>query len=409
MRLKLTYILLSFIFLLSLYFTLGNSYKIHPNFSHQKQEDGIKKLTQIIKKTYPDIWTTEKGNDKNKIINIYNKFPQYINNEILQEAMKKDTYSLFETPSTENPLIYRLSVSSNEIKIVENTQALYYTHTPQAKFLDSLKSKSLDFKILTAVNFGLRGYLFNKYGEVEKEWGDYDTAYISTSYHERLKLIAWSVPGHKKIILIDARDLKIIKEFTGFSSEVVAFDSNHLYFFNRVNEKSNLYKIDLDTLNVGEPLLKEWDIQYPRGLIINEKENLLYISDTFNNRLLIVDLTSLQIKKEILNLFMPNGITLTQNNTLLIADEHNDTIRELNLTSFKEIYSFPSNYIRSPGDAIEIRKGNYKGCWLIADTDNNRILLVNPKTYQIYFEIKNLRSVMSIDIIYNDDLVELLI
>lgn len=374
--------------------------------SSQKQDDGIKKLAQILEKTYPEVWAAEKGNNKHKIINIYNKFPQYINNEILQEAMKKDAYSLFETSSTKNPLSYNLLVNSEDILIVESTQALYYTQTPKVKFLDSLENKSLDFKILAAVNFGLRGYLFNGYGEVEKEWGDYNTAYTNTAYHERLKLIAWSVPGHEKIILINALDFSIVKEFHGFSSDIVAFDSKHLYFFNRVNEKSNLYRVDLDTLEVTEPLLKEWDIQYSRGLAINEKENLLYISDTFNNRLLVVDLTSLQIKKEIHGLKMPNGISFTPRNTLLVADEHNDTIRELNLASFKEIRSFPSNYIRSPGDMVEIKKGNYKGCWLIADTDNNRIILVDPKTHQIYFEIQNLRSVLSISVIYKDDLVE---
>lgn len=394
------------VFLVCLLIGIGAlfSYKIFNTTSleNQKQENGKKKLAQILKEKYPDIWAKESGNNDHKIFNINNKFSNLITQDVLQEAMKKKNYSLFEHNNDDNPLSYKISGNAESLYISESTTALYYCQTPQAKFSSTIKDQSLDFKILTAVNFGLRGYLFNGYGNLEKEWGNYNTAYISVAYHEKSRLIAWSIPGHKKIILINYDTFKIIKEFNNITSEALAFDSKYLYFFNRVNDKSTLYKVPLNNLESVIPVLVEWDIQYARGLEIDEQKSIAYIADTFNNRLISIDLTTLQIKKEINYpvLKMPNGVFLTNHNTILVADEHNDMIKELNADSFREIRNFPSQYIRSPGDIHEIKKGNYKGSWLIADTDNNRIILVNPKTYELYFEIKNLRGILSLDVIY---------
>ncbi len=44
--------------------------------------------------------------------------------------------------------------------------------------------------------------------------------------------------------------------------------------------------------------------------------------------------------------------------------------------------------LKSPGSALEVDRGKFNGYWLISDTDNDRVILVEPDTWEIIYEIR---------------------
>ncbi len=63
---------------------------------------------------------------------------------------------------------------------------------------------------------------------------------------------------------------------------------------------------------------------------------------------------------------------------ILIADEHNNYLRKINYKNMTEEWHSPTFQLKSPGGIYLIEKGNFKGYYLISDTDNNRVILGEP-------------------------------
>jgi hypothetical protein len=92
----------------------------------------------------------------------------------------------------------------------------------------------------------------------------------------------------------------------------------------------------------------------------------------------------------------PNGLSVGGNGDLLIGDEHAGVIRNVSLNDRGLIKSFGFGTLASPSTALVLDRGKYQGDWLIADTDNNRIVVINPDTKKVNYEVKNVRSPMGL-------------
>ncbi|MHA1310349.1 MAG: aryl-sulfate sulfotransferase [Candidatus Helarchaeota archaeon] len=77
---------------------------------------------------------------------------------------------------------------------------------------------------------------------------------------------------------------------------------------------------------------------------------------------------------------------ILSNGNILVADSGNNRIVEINYTTKSEIWSWNNHgNLRWPRDCDYISSGKYKGCYLITDSINNRILILNPITEKIEF------------------------
>lgn len=394
--------LLIYIFLINI--SYSNEIFLHSfDLSQQKQTEGLRKLKEIIQKEHPKAWgfVESEEDDHKKLDLLKHKYPKMIS-ALLRKIMDKNSKTLFKKRNNDPcPLQYTLSYENDVLQISEHTEAYYATAIPESIFAPALGGKKLDFHILVACSFGLRGYQFNENGDIYKEWGDYNTAYVSTAYNRQHDLIAWSIPGHEKIVISDATNLQQFK-IDGFMSSCIYFTDDYLYFFNNRGELSDFYRVNLNFIENGtepncELLIENSNFYEPRGLIV--RPDFIYISDTFNHCIKLLDANTYQEMKRFNGFRFPNGIFLTPDNRLLVADEHADTVREIDLINYQENKSIDAGMLRSPGSVLEIETGMYKGCWLIADSDNNRVILISPTEHEIYFEIRNVRSCLSLAII----------
>ncbi len=327
------------------------------------------------------------------ILFMKNRYPAIVQ-EQLNEVMKKHPISLFEGDIS-NPLNYFIDNSGN---INESTTAEYYTDHPETRFI----GEGLDFDILAAVNFGLRSYYFDGTGQIIKEWGDYNTAYYSVAYNPNKNQFVLVSPGVFKMQIVNKGTLEIEREITGYAAFSVEIYNDEIYFAGYEQDEGDwdalaIYRIGADGSINKLTVSKYADV---RGFILHNDK--LFISDGYHKRIVVYDLIS-QKEKVINRRFQyPNNITLSAQNTILIAEEHNDIILEVDPESFMVIRETDPRQLRSPASAIEIEKGKYKGYWLVADTDQQRIIVVNPNTWDIVYETRNLRSVLKAIPIYHE-------
>ena len=81
----------------------------------------------------------------------------------------------------------------------------------------------------------------------------------------------------------------------GISSIVLSLDEKHLYMTDSgsfaetsiQNPRGSLYEIDIEDSHAIRPVIYK-RLAYPTGLAMNSQGDLLYLCETFNNRILRV-------------------------------------------------------------------------------------------------------------------------
>ncbi len=273
-------------------------------------------------------------------------------------------------------------------QIDEYTEANYGTSSPKISY----PSKGVGFDIFTATTFGLRAFYIDAIGNVLSEGGDYNTAFYSvTSYKNNTLLV--SEPGHGKIFTYNKLTGQLNVLVDGYSATDIHILIDKLYFvgypFGKEWDKSSLYEYNFNTKRIK--ILTKPIFADVRGMTIHGDK--LYIADGSRHRLVVLDANTFQVLYFWYGFNYPNGLSITSNNSLLVADEHAGVIREIDLQTSMEIRSVGYGFIRSPSHVEEVPFGPYKGKWLIADADNNRLLLMSPDSMEIFAEIGGLRSV----------------
>jgi hypothetical protein len=317
---------------------------------------------------------------------------RHVKPEVITAALKEINQSISFKPiskqneiSSDTPVKYIMYENG---QIDEYTQASYGTSTPTSIY----PVGGGGFDIFLATTFGLRAYFINATGDVVSEGGDYNTAFYSVTTYKNDKLFV-SEPGHGKIFAYNKLTGQLDVLIDGYSATEIHIIKDKLYFvgypFGKEWDKSSLYEYNLDTN--GIKILTKPIFADVRGMTIYGDK--LYISDGSRHRLVVLDANTFQVQYFWLGFNYPNGISITSKNTLLVADEHAGVIREIDLQTSEEIRSVGYGFIRSPSHVKEVTFGPYKGKWLIADADNNRLLLISPDSLEIIAEIGGLRSV----------------
>jgi hypothetical protein len=83
-------------------------------------------------------------------------------------------------------------------------------------------------------------------------------------------------------------------------------------------------------------------------------------------------------------LYHQHNPEILPNNNLLICDSENNRIIEINYTSKEIVWTWDNNgNLRWPRDCDYIGSGKYMGSYLITDSINSRIIILEPKTKTI--------------------------
>lgn len=305
---------------------------------------------------------------------------------------KKGWKSLFASPKGEDPLSYEI----NHKGINEVTDAVYYTSDP------SWRGIFPDFDLLIPTNFGLRTYFFSKETEsLEHVWGDYNTAYYSASYSRRRDLIAISAPGLYRIDIYKRKNFEKVMTLHNYAALSVKFHEGRLYFSgshkNTDWSEGSIFMFDIDKKQITDIYLDK-QLADCRGFTF--WKDYLLASNGAKNMISMLNLKNGELTN-LTGFSYPNGISINSDGNLLVADEHHQVIREIDLVHFNLVWSSPMGQLKSPGNVIEIKEGKYAKNLLVADTDNQRVLIVEPKTWDIKFEMQNLRSVLTAIPIFN--------
>ncbi|ODT66244.1 MAG: hypothetical protein ABS75_27630 [Pelagibacterium sp. SCN 63-23] len=308
---------------------------------------------------------------------------------VLEEIVKQRT-SLFP-PGT--PPDLHLIIADGSIQSY-STEANYYVENPRCK------GEDLDFEIAAAVNFGLRGYTFDSDKCVRHEVGDYDTAYYSVAVDQQQDLLAFAIPGRALIEIYDLRSFRFLGSITGYSATTLDFHKGRLFFggypAGGAWDKASIFSAGLGQFEVVQEFF-QGELADVRGIAFFD--SLVAISDSYHNRVILADdeLFEPRIVYEGFN--YPNGVSFDQEGYLLIADEHNGLVHRLSLEG-DLVWSSPPFQLISPGSVIEVAEGRFKGHYLIADADGNRIIIVEPESWEIKFEVTGTRSVFKAVPIY---------
>ncbi|OAJ96152.1 hypothetical protein [Vibrio bivalvicida] len=143
------------------------------------------------------------------VTQIYSTQPHLVSEAI--HKIYNNKHSLFDNVSSDQ-IIY----TYDDHGIDFYTKAEYHVAAP------TCKGEAPDFEILTAVNFGLRGYKFDPIQCVSEEVGQYNTAYYSVSYDRFSGRIAFSIPGQNKIEIYDHK-FNLEKVINGFQATTWSF------------------------------------------------------------------------------------------------------------------------------------------------------------------------------------------
>lgn len=306
--------------------------------------------------------------------------------DALNRTMVPQPTWLGDVPPRPNRLLYSWSETQG---ISFETIAEYGTLTPAPK----LAGPSLDFSTLAAVNFGMRGYLFNEALEAAAEWGEYGTTALAVAADPVRNLFAFSFGSRYRVDLVDGGTLTKVGEIASFLTRALAFHDGWLYFagHNEVSEPdAALHRHELSS-GITEVV---GDSHYvsPRGLTIVGDRG--YISDTVNHRILEVEVSTGRMLREARGFHYPAGLDVTPRGTLIVADEHNNAIQELSITDFTLVRSVGVGQLYSPGSVREITTGQHTGAWLISDSDHDRVILVWADPWELLFQISNLPDVV---------------
>lgn len=281
-------------------------------------------------------------------------------------------------------------------EIMESTTAEYRIDPPKVLF------DKLDFDILVATSFGRRSYLINSQGEIAGEWGDEQSSYWCMGYCEKQSLIALADSNHSKIEIINSKTFEILYTIRGYVSTAVYIDTGFLYFTAETQRPGSdngshykehaLYRFNLETKEIVQ--LTENNLMAPRG--VSCYKNSIIVSETFKNEIKFFNKKTFDLEKIYTGFLMQNKIYV-QDNRLLIADEHNHCIREIDLISDKEsTYHTPIGLLLNPANVYEISAGIHKGKWLISDSENLRIVLLDPLTNKLTVLIENLNAALMV-------------
>lgn len=308
--------------------------------------------------------------------------------EILGKVMQKNSLTLSPDEKFHNPLTYSIN---SRAEITERTTAKYYSVEPKVCF-----TENIDFSILIPTNFGLTTYLFDSKGNIIKKFGSYNTAYYSVSHDRANEYIAMSIPGQYRTDLYDLTTLTLADSIPGYGATCVYFHDGLLFFAAHLQtEKWN--EVALYSYRPRDKRIRKLTKNIfadVRGLAAHG--GYFYVSDGAHHRIVVLDKSKWCPIRSIEGFRYPNNISFTPRETLLVADEHADTIREIKLKDkdYVELRSSPVTELRSPSSAIEIAEGKFTGHWLIADADQQRVLLVEPNSWNIILEITGLRSTL---------------
>jgi len=312
------------------------------------------------------------------------------------ESIEKDVLTLLlsDINSDAGPVEY---VMSAEGYFEENTTPQYYQTAPVVSY----KSREVGFDLFVPTNFGLRGYFISSAGEIVSEGGAYNTAFYSVVVGKETGHLLISAPGVKKVFKYEKNTGVLTTLIDGYSVTNMRFIDNRLFFFGYIDaadwDKSAMYEFDLNTSEVKK--LTDGVFADVRGMA--EKDGRIYISNGSNNNVVVLD------KENFARLYYwdgfsyPNGLSISSSGTLLVADEHAGVIRELDVSTGEEIRSLGFGQLHSPGYVEEILHGPYKGNWMVADTDSDRLVIFDPASSRILEEISGLRGPLDFAIIYH--------
>lgn len=291
-----------------------------------------------------------------------------------------------------------LDVVIRDGKIIYTTTANYYTQTPRCA------GEDLDFQIAATANFGLRGYIFDSDQCVILEVGEHDTAYYSVAVDHSLGIIAYAIPGQARIDIYELTSHSLMKSVHGYSATTLTFYDGRLYFAGHPTgqawDQASIFSYSLENDRIeGEFLAQQ--LADVRGIDFHDE--LVAVSDGAHHRIVIAGNRDFQPRAIVEGLNYPNGVSYTGAGDLLVADEHNGLVHRITQDG-EVIWSSPQFELISPGSVVEISQGRHQGELLIADADGNRVLLVQPDTWEISFEITGLRSTLKAIPIYENDI-----
>ncbi|MEQ6341929.1 MAG: hypothetical protein M3A44_09825 [Gammaproteobacteria bacterium] len=314
--------------------------------------------------------------------------PKSVKSEDLANALREINLTIESSAplsrETRSPVDY---IMYEDGQIGEHTTANYSTGKPRVNY----PILPIGFDLFVATNLGLRAYYIERNGTVVSEGGDYNTAFYSVAGGENDPLLV-SAPGHRKIYVYDKLTGRLSVLIDGYAATKIKQSNGKLFFVGYKDfkdwNKAALYEYTFSTKRIRRltaPIFSD-----VRGLEFGNGE--LYVSDGGHNRIVVLDTRTYRVRYYWLGFTYPNGISLTDRDTLLVADEHAGVIRELDPQTGQEVRSIGYRLLRFPGHVEEITTGPYKGAWLIADTGNDRVLLLDPSTEKIYAEISGLRE-----------------
>lgn len=302
-------------------------------------------------------------------------------------------------------LLDDINVDAGPVKYVMNDLGYFHEHTT-AKYYQtapvvSYVSREVGFDLFVPTNFGLRGYYINSAGKVISEGGEYNTAFYSVAVDKQSGELLISAPGVRKVFKYEKNTGRLATLIDGYSVTNMRFIGNRLFFFGYVDaadwDKSALYEFNLQTSEIKK--LTDGIFADVRG--VAEKDGRLYISNGSNNNIVVLDKENFTRLYDWYGFTYPNGLSISSVGTLLVADEHAGVIRELDVRTGEEIRSLGFGQLHSPGYVEEILQGPYQGNWLVADTDSNRLVILEPASHRILEEISGLRGSLDFAIIYH--------
>ncbi len=265
----------------------------------------------------------------------------------------------------------------------EETIVNYYHLKPETDYVGDI-----GFSFYVATTLGLRLYMAHRNGSIASEYGEFNTVFYGLA---KVGNDLFATTGVNSIDVLDAKSLKKKGSIDGmFVSALLPYKDGLLavaYKYAEDWRKGRLYYID--TLTKQFLMLSNVDIADSRGIAIQDGQ--IFVSSGADDKLIIFDEKNLS-HKNWYGFRYPNGLNLDGEGSLIIADEHAGVIRKVNIKSKKIELEFGFGMLASPTHAVNIKKGIYKGHWLVADADNDRVIIVDPFTNQIKYQLRNIRS-----------------
>ncbi|MEB3701865.1 NHL repeat-containing protein [Candidatus Bealeia paramacronuclearis] len=276
--------------------------------------------------------------------------------------------------------------------VSESTTANYTHSNSKSKMI-----KSVDFDILVASNFGLSAFFFDGNGKLKKIFRS-NKPYYSAIATEKYLILGGS---HEPLQVIERKDYTVRHDIKGYCVSAIFKDDKKVFVVAAKTEIINKNPSDFSHYAVYEfnpedgvlsPITAPLFGDVRGGCVYGDK---LVLAEGDQYRIIVWGIKNHEISNIINGFNYPNDVTLTPRDTFLVANEHNNEVLEVDFRENKILRSTPMGELRSPGSALEIDHGNFKGYWLISDTGNDRVILVEPNQWEIVFEISELNAPFS--------------